>query len=277
MHGNWGSDLLEKDFPGYQSGGPTPNTLNGSTAENVSAGFYRSSTANTVLENARRASVGVEFAPTSMGRGGFDEIIANNSPNSTAAQQVSAARGVEKGLLNSTPTCQFVEWVDHGYGIVHLTGESATFEYWWQDKLTPDAPDVLGNQMIAFATDDTSLSHAHGCTRAFLLVVEPGFIWPARAKRAGNVPSSGWCWGSFGVRVRSGLRAGQARALGVMPGLVEFARAGFVPAPGCCPIPPRQTPADPHPALSACLLARARQARGLCSVVLFVPGSLATG
>ncbi|MEZ5573503.1 MAG: alkaline phosphatase D family protein [Halioglobus sp.] len=154
MHGNWGSDLVEKDYAAYRSGDITPNTLDGSTPENVAAGFFRSSTANTAFDNARRASVGVEFAPTSMGRGGFDEIIANNLPNSTTQQQVSASRDTEKGLLKGTPWCQFVEWVDHGYGIVHLTSESATFEYWWQDKLTPDSPDVLGNQMVAFANDD---------------------------------------------------------------------------------------------------------------------------
>ncbi len=154
MHGNWGSDLVENDFPGYRSGDSTPNPQNGSTPENIAAGFFRNSTANTASENARGASVGVEFAPTSMGRGGFDEIIANSVPSSTAAQQVSASRNTEKGLMSATPACQFVEWVDHGYGIVHLTSDSATFEYWWQDKLTPGSPDILGNQMIAFAADD---------------------------------------------------------------------------------------------------------------------------
>jgi alkaline phosphatase D len=154
MHGNWGSDLVENDFPGYRSGGVAANTRNGSTSGNVAAGFYRDSTANTVIENVRRGSVGVEFAPTSMGRGGFDEIIANSSPNTTPAQRVAASRGAERGLLNNTPACQFVEWVDHGYGIVHLTAASATLEYWWQDKLTPDSPDVLGNQMITFADDN---------------------------------------------------------------------------------------------------------------------------
>lgn len=158
MHGNWGSDLVEKDYPGYRSGGVAPNTQNGSTPENIAAGFFRDSTANTATENARSASVGVEFAPTSMGRGGFDEIIANSVPDSTAAQQVAASRGTEQALLSGTPACQFVEWVDHGYGVVHLTADAATFEYWWQDKLTPGSPDVLGNQMIAFAADDLTLT-----------------------------------------------------------------------------------------------------------------------
>lgn len=157
MHGNWGADLVEPGIGNYLPGAVMPNPLNGSTPENLAAGFLRD-TANTAADNPRAASVGVEFAPTSMGRGGFDEIIANSSPDSTAEQLVAASRGAEKGLLGNTPACQFVEWVDHGYGIVHLAAESATFEYWWQDKLTPDSPDVLGNQMIAFAADDTTSS-----------------------------------------------------------------------------------------------------------------------
>ncbi|CAA0079018.1 Alkaline phosphatase D [Halioglobus japonicus] len=156
MHGNWGADLVEKDLPNYRSGGIAPNPQDGSTTENTAAGFFRDSTANTALDNVRAASVGVEFAPTSMGRGGFDEIIANSRPESSFKEQVSASRTTEKGLMNITPACQFVEWVDHGYGIVHLTEETATFEYWWQDKLTPGSPDILGNQMIAFAADDPS-------------------------------------------------------------------------------------------------------------------------
>lgn len=158
MHGNWGADLVEREVVDYKSGNEKANPLNGSTNENVAAGFIRASTANTAAENARYASVGVEFAPTSMGRGGFDEIIVNDIPDATPQQQVSASRNVERGLMGNTPSCQFVEWVDHGYGIVHLTAESAIFEYWWQDKLTPGSPDLLGNQMISFADEDLSVT-----------------------------------------------------------------------------------------------------------------------
>lgn len=49
-----------------------------------------------------------------------------------------------------------MEWADHGYGIVHLTRESAIFEFWWQDKFNPRATDVLGHQMITWARDDRS-------------------------------------------------------------------------------------------------------------------------
>ena len=156
MHGNWGADLVEPGRVDYASGQVVSNPLGGSTTDNASAGFYRSATANTAENNARAVSVGVEFAPSSMGRGGFDETFANGNPGSSMAEQVAASRNVERGLLAVTPACQFVEWVDHGYGIVHLTSDSATFEYWWQDKLVAGSADVLGNQMIAFAEEDRS-------------------------------------------------------------------------------------------------------------------------
>ena len=44
-----------------------------------------------------------------------------------------------------------MEWVDHGYGIVHITPTETIVEFWWQDKLTINGPDVLGYQMIVFA------------------------------------------------------------------------------------------------------------------------------
>lgn len=154
MHGNWGSDLVEPGRDDYSVPEPVPNPRGGSTAENANAGFFRGATGNTAVQNARAASVGVEFAPSSMGRGGFDEIVANANPGSGMAERIAASRNVERGLLGPDSPAQFAEWVDHGYGIVHLTAESAVFEYWWQDKLTPGSPDVLGNQMIAFAAED---------------------------------------------------------------------------------------------------------------------------
>ena len=89
------------------------------------------------------------FAPTSMGRGGADELVANANPGSTVADQVAGARAIEQASINGNKNIQFKEWVDHGYGIVHLTADNALFEYWWQDKLTADSPDVLGFQMVA--------------------------------------------------------------------------------------------------------------------------------
>ena len=107
--------------------------------------------------SGREASVGVEFAPSSMGRGGADELVTNAAglePGSPLG--VVGARALELALIAGNKNVQFVEWVDHGYGIVSLTSERAVFEWWWQDKLTPDSPDVLGQQMVAWAETDTA-------------------------------------------------------------------------------------------------------------------------
>lgn len=158
-HGNFASDLIEDNDiadTSYTSGPVAQSTRSGSFAENVNAGFQRASTGNTALTNNRARSVGVEFAPTSMGRGGADELIANANPASTVADQVAGARAIEGALINGNKNVQFIEWVDHGYGIVHLQTDLAKFECWWQDKLTPDAPGVLGQQLVAFAAEDSA-------------------------------------------------------------------------------------------------------------------------
>ena len=138
----------------YLSGLPLPSLRGGSTAENRLAGFVRSGTGNLGPLNARRDSVGVEFAPSSMGRGGADEIFANALPQNPQALNVAGARVLELLIATANKNVQFIEWVDHGYGIVDLTPERAIFEYWWQDKLTPDSPDVLGMQMVSWAEED---------------------------------------------------------------------------------------------------------------------------
>lgn len=157
-HGNWAADLVESNalLSRYQTAPATPNLRSGSTPANQLAGFQRLGTNNTALLNNRADSVGVEFAPSSMGRGGADEIVANANPLSSVVDQVLGARALELAAISGNKATQYIEWVDHGYGILDLTAERATFEYWWQDKLTPDSADVLGQQMVCFANDDTS-------------------------------------------------------------------------------------------------------------------------
>lgn len=166
-HGNFGSDLIEDTnlFSDYVPGVPAPNPRQGSTLANFPAGFGRATTGSVGPLSTRANSVGVEFAPTSMGRGGADELVsrtlidAAESAGLPAANNealnIAGARAIEQAVIAGNKNVQFIEWVDHGYGIVHLTAERALFEYWWQDKLTPESPDVLGRQMIAWATGDS--------------------------------------------------------------------------------------------------------------------------
>lgn len=156
-HGNLGSDLIESPalLGAYLPALPLPNLRQGSTPANFPAGFGRAGTGNLGPVNLRALSVGVEFAPSSMGRGGGDEMLANSlklPPGSAAT--VEGTRLLEAALIAANKNVQFIEWVDHGYGIVDLTAERAIFEWWWQDKLTPGSPDVLGRQMVAWASED---------------------------------------------------------------------------------------------------------------------------
>ena len=168
-HGNLGSDLIESPalLQRYASSAPLPNPRSGSTAENTLAGYMRAGTGNVAALNNRADSVGVEFAPTSMGRGGADELVsraiidatttpAGPGPTPPFATTVAGSRALEAALIAANRNIQFIEWVDHGYGIVDIKPERAIFEYWWQDKLTPGSPDVLGQQMVSWAADDAS-------------------------------------------------------------------------------------------------------------------------
>lgn len=163
-HGNLGSDLLSQTVigDGYFSGTVGVNPRPGAEDGNVNAGAIRLSTGNLPGVNARKFSAGVEFCPTSMGRGGADDAIkggltSDYSDEATVvASAIAATRAAEAALLSLNPNVQFMEWADHGYGIVHLDYEKAVFEYWWQDKHRRQAPDVLGHQMVAWAREDQS-------------------------------------------------------------------------------------------------------------------------
>lgn len=151
MHGNFCSDLIRDDDSNYASSAAIPSTRSGSRPANQAAGFRRSLSAGA----ARTASVGVEFAPSSMGRGGADELWANLHPASTELDQVLFSRGAEALLLAANANIQFMEWADHGYGIVHMQSDKSYFEGWWQDKLTEGSKaDVLGYKMVSYSQDD---------------------------------------------------------------------------------------------------------------------------
>ena len=155
IHGNFAADLVSENavLSGYLSGAPVPSLRSGSTPDNVAAGYQRLGTGNLGPVNLRASSVGVELSPSSMGRGGADEIFANLNPMNPQALNVLGARAIELAVMAGNRHIQFVEWVDHGYGIVDLTPERAIYECWWQDKLTPGSPDVLGQQLVSWMAD----------------------------------------------------------------------------------------------------------------------------
>lgn len=177
-HGNYASDIIETSHlaDGYVSGAPGFNLRHGAQEGNHHAGALRTDTAAGTPAvgsvagsvgadpgNPRGRSVGVEFSPSSMGRGGADEMIISVIPTGSVTgdaryESIRIPRAAEMAILSLNRNAQFVEWVDHGYGIIDLTHERAVFEYWWQDKYVAGASDVLGHQMVAWADDDPTTS-----------------------------------------------------------------------------------------------------------------------
>ena len=77
-------------------------------------------------------SVGVEFLPSSVTSGNFDEEY-------DLEQAPQAAAAVSAGTLANNPHIRLAEFREHGYGLVDLTPERTVGEFWWVDILRPDA------------------------------------------------------------------------------------------------------------------------------------------
>lgn len=124
MHMNWASDVA---------------------ADPGSPGAYRPDTGE--------GSAGIEFAPSSISRGGADENIrgmlgGSDTPLSGLLGYIGA--GIASNVLvKSNPNAHFMEWSNHGYGIVDLTADQATMEFWWTPILTHTSGDRLGAQLIS--------------------------------------------------------------------------------------------------------------------------------
>ena len=104
-------------------------------------------------------STAVEILANSVSRGGADEKVAEVmyegrygtppfadrdglAPLLEQAQPI--ARTVEQQLLAGNPSLHQANWRDHGYGMVHLTGEAATLEQWFVPHLAPSPDQALG-------------------------------------------------------------------------------------------------------------------------------------
>lgn len=104
-------------------------------------------------------SAGVEILGNSVTRGGLDEKIAETlysgryggEPNADRAglepllaQAAAAAPGIEAGILTTNPALRYLNWRDHGYGVVRLTPDEATLEQWLVPHLAPSPDEQLG-------------------------------------------------------------------------------------------------------------------------------------
>lgn len=101
-------------------------------------------------------SYAVEFMPTSIGRGNFDE------------------RGFSSNLLDvvydvsnaSNPHHRYLEVTEHGYGVLHLKKDSSLAQFWYQDILSVTEEERLGKQMTVMNNENKWKRYANDNTSA---------------------------------------------------------------------------------------------------------------
>lgn len=120
--------------------------------------------------NGTKHSVGVEFAPSSVSRPGANQVIggemADRSPETfedsgtTDLAGVVGAQALETGIRAANPSTQFIDWVEHGYGIAHLTDDEAVMEYWWVPIEERTTDQRLGAQFRSLREQEPLTDHA---------------------------------------------------------------------------------------------------------------------
>ena len=140
MHMNWCADVTDD---------PTQAVYDGQTG------------------TGRKRSVGVEYAPTSVTRGGADEVVEDEiwdyfSPEMARDVAVALTRFASNEIDATNPHVEYIEWVEHGYGIAHLTPDEARLEYWWTPLLPRTPQQEFGAQVRVPQTDTTDELHNHG-------------------------------------------------------------------------------------------------------------------
>lgn len=97
-------------------------------------------------------SMGIEFAPSSISRGGADETIRGilgDNPLAGVLGYVGSTIG-SNALFNSNPNCHFMEWTSHGYGIVDMHPDKVILEHWWTSIMNVTKSERLGAQLMSW-------------------------------------------------------------------------------------------------------------------------------
>jgi alkaline phosphatase D len=89
-------------------------------------------------------SVAVEFLPTSISRGNFDEAGFGGFLADLAQTAMAAAN----------PHHVFEELEQHGYGVLDITAAQATGEYWYSEILNPSSNETFGNAFQCLSGQD---------------------------------------------------------------------------------------------------------------------------
>lgn len=99
--------------------------LSGDAHVSMASDLHQAPTGSAYNGNTGNGSVAVEFLPTSITRGNFDEM-------GYPGWVVSAVEGY---MASANPNQVFSNIVDHGYGILDIKSDSAIAEFWYMDIL----------------------------------------------------------------------------------------------------------------------------------------------
>lgn len=99
--------------------------LSGDAHVSMASDLHQAPTGSGYNSNTGNGSVAVEFLPTSITRGNFDEM-------GYPGWVVTAVEGY---MASANPNQVFSNIVDHGYGILDLKSDSAIAEFWYMDIL----------------------------------------------------------------------------------------------------------------------------------------------
>lgn len=99
-----------------------------------------------------KGSMAVEFAPSSISRGGADENIRGVIGDNPLAGLLGyiGSNIASTALFNSNPNAHFMEWTSHGYGIVDMQPDRVMLEHWWTLITTQTKRERLGAQLVCW-------------------------------------------------------------------------------------------------------------------------------
>ncbi len=94
--------------------------------------------------NTSADSIGVEILATGITRGNFDETICRGPCSETTTGLIEDI-GTQLGVQN--PHVAFLELIQHGYGVVDITPQRATAQFWYSDILELTQTETLGGEL----------------------------------------------------------------------------------------------------------------------------------
>lgn len=119
--------------------------LSGDSHLSMAMDLSRESTNSALYDPATgRGSLGVEFMPPSITRGNFDEA---GFPSFLTPVLI-------QGSILENPHQQYIELVQHGYGLLTITPDTTTAQWWFSEILSQTSQETMDQEMTVVRGDN---------------------------------------------------------------------------------------------------------------------------